>query len=118
MQGTVLQSQGQNDEAHEYYEGASAIEYAISGASYAFAKAQWRLVGSVMALGQVDKANEYLVRIRNLVCFQQLSKQIDGKKAFIDLTIRYAMPWWQDSANFQNVHQLKRMTKSVWALRR
>ena len=125
MQGTVLQRRGQLIEAYQCYERASAIEYAITGASYQYAKSLWRLVGSALSCGRQLDALQHLHRIKTLPCFEELFvvpkrhlASSEGEKAFIYLTERYAMPWWQDDYVVEFKDTLQRLACQVWRDRR
>jgi tetratricopeptide (TPR) repeat protein len=113
MQGTVLQQHGKLVEAYRCYERASAIEYAVTGASYRYAKSLWRLVGSAMSCGRREDAIQQLHRIKNLPCFEEFPKHSsEGEDAFIFLTISYALPWWQD--DHRNQATLEQLACRAW----
>lgn len=97
MQGVSLQERGKRLEAYRFFERAAEIEYAITGDSYFYAKALWRLVGSAITCGMSEVALEHLHRIKHLQCFEEFPKDsAAGRSAFMDLTLAHASGYMRD----------------------
>ena len=78
------------------YEKAADIKYAVRGGySLERAKNLWRIVGAAMACENPSKAQTVLMSIYQDIFLPLNMKTIE--EAFRDLTLNYALPWWQDS---------------------
>lgn len=113
MQGVVLAARGDNLGAFKCYKRAAEISYSVRGATYVHCKDLWRVVGSAMRLGLRDQAMQCLENIRNTNCFMSLDPS-EVREAFMDLTLRYAGPWWLDRMDYSVQQKLLSMASSVW----
>ena len=88
------------------YEKAAEIKYAVRGGySLERAKDLWRIVGSAMACENPSKAHTALMSI-----YQDMFLTLNMKnteEAFRDLTLNYALPWWQDSYDTERQRALE-----------
>lgn len=96
LDGSFLKSRGDHSGALRSFERAADIGYAVRGtAFFDYLTDLWRITGAAMACKMVDLAHESLGKIWNGRDFQSLSPG-EAKIAFMDLSLKYAMPWWRD----------------------
>jgi hypothetical protein len=116
MQGSSLNEQGRRAEALEAFQKAADIGYAIRGyQGMARAKDLWRLVGSMMNNSQPDGALDLLQVIWESRLFTEYEPTSEARQAFVDLTIKYSLPWWVDRPNHhqQQYASLRSMAQQV-----
>jgi hypothetical protein len=113
MQGSVLSHRGDTRGAFESYKRAATIGYSVIGATFIHCKDLWRLVGSAMHCGLQDEAVLCLEKIRDTNCFATLDHK-QTRQAFVDLTLKYAAPWWVDPRDACVQRKLRLMAGRVW----
>lgn len=113
MEGTYVKSKGDHDGALEAFTKALKIGYASRGSmGLEYLKDMWRIVGASMACKDRDKAQSYLSKVWHSRGFKCLPPS-DAKKAFVDLTIYYSMPWWVDEPDYGRQSMMERLARDV-----
>lgn len=84
--------------ALEAYENAAAIIEAVCGyLVFVRAKDLWRIVGACMACRNEARAKSLLAMIWNDF-FVEANIDVPSRK-FLEITVRYALPWWIDNSS-------------------
>ena len=113
LEGAYLNSKGDCCGALRAYQKVAEIGYAVRGnISFEYYMDLWRIVGAAMAYDEVDLAHLQLERIwKSLQCGKLSSN--DTKAAFFDLTLKYSMPWWQDTFDYSKQRRLEALLMDV-----
>jgi hypothetical protein len=115
FQGTWLNHKGRTAEALAMYEEAAAIGYAVRGsAGMERAKDLWRVAGAAMCCKKVTDATRALKSVWESSDFSSFSSTSEARQAFVDLTLKYALPWWVNDPNCHAEYEvLKKLARQV-----
>ena len=113
FEGTCLKHRGDHVGALKAYQRVTEIGYAVRGTSgFEHFTDLWRVTGAAMACKKKDLAFESLKKIWKAREFKALSAT-DAKAAFRDLSLKYAMPWWQDQPDYERQRQMEDLIRAV-----
>jgi hypothetical protein len=97
MHGTCISHAGNKAGALAMYEEAAAIMYAVRGSS-GMDRSQdlWRIAGAALKCQNTLKAMEALTGAWANPEFAAFSSDVEARQAFVDLTSKYTLPWYDD----------------------
>eukprot|EP00978_Attheya_sp_CCMP212_P032131 scaffold123972_cov51-Attheya_sp.AAC.2 len=111
MDGACFTHAGDHTKALEAYQLAADIGYAVRGSgNVEHAKDLWRVAGCSMANNDTNRCRNALKKIWATE-FSFFSSREDARRAFLDLTPIYAMPWWQDFEDYHKLHVMMSLAK-------
>jgi|AntRauTorckE5430_2_1112549.scaffolds.fasta_scaffold00198_5 tetratricopeptide (TPR) repeat protein len=113
LEGACFKHRGDDAEALNAYERAADIGYAVRGGTgFGYFTDLWRVTGAAMACKKLDLAYHSLKTIWDARDFKALPVT-EAKTAFLDLTLKYATPWWKDDFNIERQRRLESLVKDV-----
>jgi tetratricopeptide (TPR) repeat protein len=120
FEGSCLNDQGDSVGALRAFQRAADIGYAVrGGGSYMDrAKDLWRITGSAMGGKDRAHAEKVLLQIWHGGTFDGFSSVSEAREAFVDLTMKYAMPWWVDALDLQRRRILENLAREVCSERK
>jgi hypothetical protein len=103
FEGSCLNDQGDYKGALRAFQRAADIGYAVRGEGFHMGRAKdlWRITGAAMRCKDQPLAETTLRQIWRSGIFDGFSSAAEAREAFVDLTTKYASPWWVDSPDHQ-----------------
>jgi hypothetical protein len=115
FQGSCLNDQGDNKGALRAFQRAADIGYAVRGGGFHMGRVKdlWRIVGSAMRCNDLPLSEKTLQQIWRSEIFDVFSSAFEAREAFVDLTTKYAIPWWVDAPDLERHSMMENLANKV-----